>query len=334
MASSESDVVSIGNAIVDVMCRCDDAFLKRLGLVKGTLRILTCADELSNLASQFPRRLEVAGGSAANVAVGVASFGGRSTFIGKVLDDTFGRMFRHDLRGSGVDVQVRIDGNPDAQTARSLILITPDGQRTMLTFLGAQTELDADLVSPTLVKSAKCVFVEGYLFDTPSSRTAARSALAMAAGAGRLTAVALSDPNCVARNRSIFQRLMKSGISLLIANEAEVLSLYQTATFEDAIANVARDTKHGVLTRGAKGSVLISNGKPTFISAERVSKVVDATGAGDMFISGLLFGLVRGKGLEASARLGSFAAAEIISQVSARPEVRLAHSARLRGLLV
>ena len=334
MASSELDVVSIGNAIVDIMCRCDDAFLSRMGLVKGALRIVNSADELSQIASQFPRRLEIAGGSGSNVAVGVASFGGRSAFVGKVLDDTLGRIFRHDLKGSGVETHVRVDGHPDGQTARSLILITPDGQRTMLTYLGVHTDLGVDLVSPQTMKNAKCLFVEGYLFDVPSSRVTAKQALTFARGVGRMTALALLDPNCVARNRLIFRQIMKSGLDLLIANEAEILSLYQSESFEDAAALVAKDTRQCVLTRGSKGSVVITGGKSTTVSAVAVPKVVDATGAGDMFIAGLLFGLCRGRTLEQAAKLGSFAAAEIISQVSARPEVRLSHSARLRGLLV
>jgi sugar/nucleoside kinase (ribokinase family) len=203
----------------------------------------------------------------------------------------------------------------------------------MLTFLGARTELDVDLIDPQSSKTAKCLFIEGYLLDAPTSRAAARKALSSAAGSGRLTALALSDPDCVARNRTIFRQVMKSGVGLLIANEAEITSLYQTNKFEETISQVAREVKQTVLTRGSKGCVVIVNGRQTAISAEKVARVVDSTGAGDMFIAGLLFGLCRGKSLEQSAQLGSFAAAEIISQISARPEVRLGHSAMLRGLL-
>jgi sugar/nucleoside kinase (ribokinase family) len=332
-ASSQIDVVSIGNAIVDIMCRCDDAFLVRMGLSKGQLHPVGSSSEMSRLLGHFPRRVEVAGGSASNVAVGVASFGGVSTFIGKVFDDSFGRLFRHDMRGAGVDVRSGVAVDPDAETSRSLILISPDGQRTMLTFLGQHMDLDPDLIDQTTVRNAKCLFIEGYLLDTSTSRAACRRAVSLAAGSGRLAVLALSDPNCVARNRAEFRRLLASGIGLLIASEAEVTSLYETKNFDVAAGLVAKDIRRAVLTRGAKGCIVVADGKSLVVPAQSVSRVVDATGAGDMFAAGVVFGLSHGMSLDQSARLGCFAAAEIISQVSARPEVRLLHSAVLRGLL-
>ena len=332
MPTEHYDVVAIGNAIVDIIGRCNDEFLERVGAPKGHMSLVD-TDRIAAIYSKMGPAIEISGGSAANTAVGVASFGGRGGFIGKVAEDEFGRIFRHDIKAAGVTFKTPAVTVAGKATSRSLILVTPDGQRTMNTFLGISTDLDHGEVDPEIIKNSEIVYLEGYLFDQPTAKEAFRQALSIAKGAGRRVALTLSDSFCVERHRDEFLQLIRSGIGIVFANESEIMSLYQTSNFDDAVRLVGKDTQLAVLTRSEKGSVIISEGETTVVAPEPVSKVIDTTGAGDLYASGFLFGMARGMSLAESGRLGSFAAAEIICHVGARPEVRLSHLARMRGML-
>lgn len=332
MTAEHYDVVAIGNAIVDIIGRCDDAFLGRVGAPKGHMSLVD-TDRIAAIYGEMGPAIEISGGSAANTVVGVASFGGRGAFIGKVADDEFGRIFRHDIHAAGVTFKTPAATASGKATSRSLILVTPDGQRTMNTFLGISTDLDDGEVDPEIIKNSEIVYLEGYLFDRPEAKAAFRQALAIARGAGRRVALTLSDSFCVERHRAEFLELIRSGINILFANESEITSLYQTTTFDEAARLVAKDTQLAVLTRSEKGSVIVSGGETITIAPEPVKQVVDTTGAGDLYASGFLYGLARGMTLAEAGRLGSFAAAEIICHVGARPEVKLSHLARMRGMI-
>jgi sugar/nucleoside kinase (ribokinase family) len=331
MSEIRCDVVGIGNAIVDIIGRCDEAFLARHGAPKGHMRLVD-ADTANQLYDAMGPAVEISGGSVANAMVGVASFGGRAVFIGKVADDEFGRIFAHDIRAAGVSFDTR-PASGGAPTARSLILVTPDGERTMNTFLGVSPELNQGEVDPALVRSATIVYLEGYLFDRPEAKEAFRQAAEIAASAGRKVALSLSDSFCVGRHRAEFLELIRSRVDILLANEHEVTALYETGSFDEAARRVQTDTELAVLTRSAKGSVILANGRSVSIPAEPVAAVVDATGAGDLYAAGFLFGLASGRELDVAGRLGSLAAAEVISHIGARPETPLAALARSRGLL-
>lgn len=332
MPGTQFDVVAIGNAIVDILGRCDDAFLDRHGAPKGHMRLVDTAT-ISALYSKMGPGIEISGGSAANTVVGVASLGGRAAFIGKVAEDEFGRIFRHDIRAAGVTFNTPAVASTDRSTSRSLILVTPDGQRTMNTFLGISTDLDQGEVDATVIQNSGIVYLEGYLFDRDEAKAAFRQAVDIANKAGRRVALTLSDSFCVNRHRAEFLALIRSGIGVLFANESEILSLYETANFDEAVRHVGHDTELAVLTRSEKGSVIVSKGEPILVPVEPVRKVVDTTGAGDLYAAGFLFGLARGYELAEAGRIGSFAAAEIIGQMGARPEVKLSHLARMRGLI-
>jgi sugar/nucleoside kinase (ribokinase family) len=327
------DVVAIGNAIVDIICRCDDDALDIIGVAKGKMRSVDNSCFNGALLGKLPKGLELAGGSAANTAVGIASFGGSTAFIGKVAGDTRGYTFQHDIRSVGVAFESAMTTIVGKETSHSLILVTPDGQRTMSTFLGASTELDDSLIDPDLIAGAAFTYLEGYVFDRPTSKAAFTKAVKIASANRRKVALALSDPDCVDRHRRDFIELLQTGVDVLFANERELLALYSGSTLDEAIRRVGRDVPLAVVTRSENGSVIISDGTTLAVPAERVRNVVDATGAGDLYAAGFLFGLTRGLGLAQTGRLASFAASEIISQVGARPEARLGQLARLRGLL-
>jgi sugar/nucleoside kinase (ribokinase family) len=332
MPGTQFDVVAIGNAIVDIIGRCDDSFLDRHQAPKGHMRLVD-TDTISKIYSGMGPAMEISGGSAANTVVGVASLGGRAAFIGKVSEDEFGRIFRHDITAAGVSFKTPPVVGADRATSRSLILVTPDGQRTMNTFLGISTDLDQGEVDPAVIQASNIVYLEGYLFDRDEAKAAFRQAVEIANKAGRRVALTLSDSFCVNRHRDEFLALIRSGIAILFANESEILSLYETSSFDEAVRHVSRDTKLAVLTRSEKGSVIVSEGQPILIAPEPVKKVVDTTGAGDLYAAGFLFGLARDFDLAQAGKLGSFAAAEIIGQMGARPEVRLSHLARMRGFI-
>ena len=328
----DHDVVGIGNAIVDIIGRCDDAFLTRFGRTKASMELVDAAT-VAKLYDAMGPGIEISGGSAANTIAGVASFGGKAGYMGKVADDQFGQVFRHDIRAIGVTFNTAPAARGSEPTARSLILVTPDGQRTMNTFLGVSTSLSGADVDTELVQSGRILYLEGYLFDRPEAKAAFREAARIAAKAGRQVALTLSDPFCVDRHRPEFRMLVKEQVDILFANEAEAMSLYQTSDFDAAARLAQSETKLAALTRSEKGSVILSADKTIPIPAAPVAQVVDTTGAGDLYAAGFLFGIAKGKDLETAGRLGSLAAAEIISHIGARPQVSLAELARKQGLL-
>jgi sugar/nucleoside kinase (ribokinase family) len=328
----EHDVVGIGNAIVDIIGRCDEAFLTKHGCAKGSMQLVDAA-AVAKLYGDMGPAVEISGGSGANTIVGVASFGGKAGFIGKTANDQFGEVFGHDIRTAGVTFKTPPAPKGSEPTGRCLVLVTPDGQRTMNTFLGVSPQLGGGEVDADLVASARIVYLEGYLFDRPEAKAAFRQAANIAAKAGRQVALSLSDSFCVDRHRAEFLDLIRSSIDILFANEAEITSLYETKSFDEAARRAAADTKLAALTRSEKGSVILGGGKSIAIPAASVAKVVDTTGAGDLYAAGFLFGIATGRDLETSGRLGSLAAAEIISHIGARPETKLQDLARAKGLL-
>lgn len=325
------DVVAIGNAIVDILGRCDDAFLAKHGAPKGHMRLV---DEvtIAALYADMGPAVEISGGSAANTVVGIASFGGRCAFIGKVAEDEFGRIFGHDIRSAGLIFRTPASQG-GAPTARSLILVTPDGQRTMNTFLGVSPELGAGEMDPALVAAGKVVYLEGYLFDRPEAKLAFNQAAEAAHAAGREVALTLSDGFCVDRHRGEFLDLIRRRVSILFANESEITSLYQTDSFDEAVRRVRADAKLAVLTRSAAGSMIVRGDETVTVPADPVAAVVDTTGAGDLYAAGFLYGYTAGKNLTDCGRLGSLAAAEIISHIGARPQASLMQLASARNLI-
>lgn len=327
------DLVAIGNAIVDIMRRCDEGFISLAGSQMGQMHLVNSSASIANLCSRLPPGIEVAGGSAANTAVGVASFGGRAAFIGKVAEDQYGRIFRHDIRGTGVTFDLPATSVTGKETSHSLILVSPDGRRTMNSFLGCSTELNDATLDCNLIRSSKYLYIEGYLLDSAATGATVRKAVDISVSARRSVALSLSDASCVSRSRPEFHNLIKSGVSMVFANENELLSLYETGDFEEAVSMIGKDVALAVVTRSENGSIIISDGKRIELPVERVRKVVDATGAGDLYASGFIYGLTRNLDLQSAGRLGSFAASEIISQFGARPEGRLGQIARMRGFL-
>ncbi len=330
MPPKTSDVVAIGNAIVDIIGRCDDAFLARHGATKGAMQLVEPA-AIRKLYDAMGPAVEISGGSAANTMVGIASLGGRAAFIGKVADDEFGRIFTHDIKASGVAFTTPATKGA-APTSRSLILVTPDGERTMNTYLGISTELDSNAVDAAVIAGSRIVYLEGYLFDRPQSKAAFREAAAIAAKSGVRVALTLSDGFCVARYRAEFLEFIKSSVDIVFANESEVTALYETKSFDAAAARIAADVDFAALTRGSHGALILTDGKSLAVPAEPVAKVVDTTGAGDLFAAGVLHGLARGLDPMACGRLGVLAAAEIIGHIGARPEAKLADLAKAKGL--
>jgi sugar/nucleoside kinase (ribokinase family) len=328
----DHDVVGIGNAIVDIIGRCDDGFLAQHGRSKGAMQLVD-RETVAKLYEAMGPAVEISGGSVANTMAGIASFGGKAGFIGKVAQDQFGTVFAHDIRAAGVTFTTPAAAAGSDPTACSLILVTPDGQRTMNTFLGVSPQLGGDAIDAQLIRSAQILYLEGYLFDRPEAKSAFRQAAAVAGKAGRKVALSLSDSFCVERHRAEFMSLIHAQVDILFANEAEITSLYQTTSFDEAARRAQHDTKLAAITRSEKGSVILAGGKSVTVPAAPVAKVVDTTGAGDLYAAGFLLGVVRGLDLEVAGRLGSLAAAEIISHVGARPEVSLRKLAQEHGLL-
>jgi sugar/nucleoside kinase (ribokinase family) len=328
-----TDVVALGNAIVDIIGRCDDAYLAKHGCPKGGMSLVDEARIEALYAGMGPGT-EISGGSAANTVVGVSSFGGKAAFIGKIAADDFGRIFAHDIKASGVAFDnaavAKAPGIPG--TSRSLILVTPDGERTMNTLLGISTHFTETDLDKSKIEAAKVTYLEGYLFDSDAGKSAFRRAAAIARAAGREVALTLSDGFCVDRHRADFRAFIKSDVDILFANETEILSLYETKSFDDAVAHVKKDAKLAALTRSSKGSVIVSATDVATVAVEPVAKVVDTTGAGDLYAAGFLYGYTHGKSNTVSGRFGSLAAAEIISHVGARPETKLADLAKAKGL--
>ncbi len=321
MTSAAFDVLGIGNAIVDVISRADDAFLGKHELTKGSMMLID-EKRADTLYAAMGPAIEVSGGSCGNTMAGVASFGGKGAYIGKVRDDQLGGVFGHDLKAIGVSFATPPAASGPA-TARCLITVTPDAQRTMSTYLGACTGLGPADIDTPLVGSAQVTYVEGYLWDAPEAKKAVLTAFDAAHAAGRKVSITLSDSFCVDRYRDEFRALIRDKVDILFGNESEIKSLYQVDTFEAALEAARREAKIAALTRSEKGSVVIKGGETHAVPAAKVAKVVDTTGAGDLYASGFLFGFTHGKPLAECARLGGIAAAEIISHVGARPEKAL-----------
>jgi sugar/nucleoside kinase (ribokinase family) len=315
------DLLGIGNAIVDVLSQSDDAFLAAHGLPKGGMTLID-AQRARDLYRDMGPGIEVSGGSCANTMAAAASLGAEVAYVGKVHDDELGVIFAHDLRAAGVrfDTPAAADG---PATARCLIMVTPDGQRTMCTYLGACVELGPEDVDADLVAQAEITYLEGYLWDPPHAKEAFRKAMAAAHGAGRRVALTLSDPFCVDRHREEFRALAAREVDVLFANQEEIVSLYEARSLDEAIAAVRADTALAVVTRSAEGSLIVTEDRVHEVPAEPVAEVVDTTGAGDLYAAGFLVGLTQGQELPVCGRLGAIAAAEVISHFGARPEAPL-----------
>jgi sugar/nucleoside kinase (ribokinase family) len=331
MAEKRYDVVGIGNAIVDIIARCDDGFLSKHDLAKGFMRLID-AEEANRLYAAMGPAVERSGGSAANTIAGLASFGGKCGFIGRVAADQFGGIFRHDIRSLGVAYETppASDGAP---TARCLILVTPDGERTMNTFLGASVDFTAGDLDTALIEAARIVYLEGYLFDRDDAKAAFREAAQAAKAAGAKVALSLSDAFCVDRHRADFQAFVRDGADIVFANEKEITSLYEVNSFEEAADAALEDCEMAVLTRSEEGSVIVASGETIEIAAESVPQIVDVTGAGDLYAAGFLYGLTKRAPLAICGQLGSLAAAEVIGHIGARPETPLRKLALGRGLI-
>jgi sugar/nucleoside kinase (ribokinase family) len=319
MTQPRYDVLCIGNAIVDVIADTDDAFLNKQGLHKGSMRLIDEAEAVRLYGAMGPGR-EISGGSAGNTAAGLAALGLKAAFIGQVADDQLGRIYQHDIEAQGIDFLVVARDDVGA-TARSLILVTPDAQRTMNTFLGAAQMLEKHSLDLSAVADSGIIYLEGYLWDPAEPRAAMEAAIEAAHSAGRKVAFTLSDTFCVDRHRDGFWKLLRDGkVDILFANEAEAASMAMVNDVEEAIACLAKVVPTLVVTRSEDGATAISGGERASVPAEPIERLVDTTGAGDLFAAGFLAGEARGLGLEASLRLGAIAAAEVIQHYGARPE--------------
>ena len=322
MTDKPLDVLAIGNAIVDVITDADDAFLAAQGLDKGSMRLID-EGEAVRLYGEMGAGREVSGGSAGNTAAGVAALGLKAGFIGQVADDELGRIYRHDISATGVRFTTPARGDVGA-SARCLILVTPDAQRTMNTFLGAAQRLPATAISAAEVGSAKILYLEGYLWDPEEPRAAMEAAIDAARAAGTKVAFTLSDSFCISRHRDGFLKLIDDGrIDILFANEDEILALAGESEFEAAVAAVAPKVAVLAVTRSEKGAIAVAGAERAEVAAEPIAKLVDTTGAGDLFAAGFLSGQARGLSLETSLKLGAIAAAEVIQHYGARPEADL-----------
>ncbi|MBW8709281.1 MAG: adenosine kinase [Alphaproteobacteria bacterium] len=332
------DVASLGNAIVDIIASVDDRFLLTHRIAKGTMTLIdefrakellrALADNQQTMSSLH----QVAGGSAANTMAGLASLGGNGLFLGKVSDDRLGKVFGDSMAAAGVTFH-NGSSKTGASTASSMIAVTPDGQRSMNTFLGACREMVPDDVDEEQVAAARLLYIEGYLWDEESAKQASRKAIAAVKGAGGRIALSLSDPFCVGRFREEFLHLLDKDVSVLFANEEEAKALFQVQDFDGVIAGAKKWGGIAALTRSAKGCVIVEEGMVHEIPAAPVSQVIDTTGAGDQYAAGFLYGLTHGKGLADCGRLGALAAAEVISHYGARPETSLKDLAAKAGLI-
>lgn len=322
MSDPQYDVIAIGNAIVDVMAPCDEATIERLGMARGGMMLID-TDRARDLYDAMGPAREISGGSAANTLAGLAALGARCAFIGQVADDQLGEVFAHDIRAGGIAFATPARAG-DPPTARCLIFVTPDGQRTMNTFLGASQFLPAEALDEAAIADARVLYLEGYLWDPEEPRAAMRKAIAAARGAGRKVAFTLSDSFVIARHGDDFRALIADGaIDILFANEHELASLTGEEDFEAGLAALAGKVEVLVVTRSEKGAVALTREERAEVAAEPVAKVVDTTGAGDLFAAGFLFGHVRGRALADCLKLGAVCAAEIIAHYGARPEADL-----------
>ncbi len=329
-APAQYDICAVGNAIVDVLSPCDDAFLVAQSLTPGSMQLVD-EDQSAALYDAMAPGVEASGGSAGNTVAGVGSFGGRAAYIGKVAPDTLGKVFSHDIRAAGV----HFDTAPlveDAGTGRCLINVTPDGQRTMCTFLGAANQLSAADIDTDLIADSAIVYLEGYLFDPAPARAAFEAAAAAAHAAGRKVAITLSDTFVVARWRTELLAFIETSADIVLANEGELAALFETDDFDAAASRLAGLVELAAITRGEQGSVIVRADERVSVDAYPVDKVVDTTGAGDQYAAGFLLGVARGLSLQASGQLGSLAASEVIAHWGPRPMVNLAELAGQHGL--
>lgn len=329
---TQHDVLCIGNAIVDIIARADDDFLRDNNIIKGAMNLID-AERATSLYDKMGPAVETSGGSAGNTAAGIASMGGKAAYFGKVTDDGLGAIFRHDIRAQGVafDTLPLIAEPP---TARSMIFVTPDGERSMNTYLGACVELTTDDVEEDKAANAQVTYFEGYLWDPPQAKDAIRKTADIAHANGRQVAMSLSDPFCVDRYRDEFLDLMRSGtVDIVFANSDEVKSLYQTADLDTAINALAADCTLGAVTLSEKGSIIVRGDERVSVAAAPIKELVDTTGAGDLYAAGFLYGYTQGYDLETSGKLGSLAAGIIVEQIGPRPQVSLRQAAIDAGLI-
>ncbi|MGN6550244.1 MAG: adenosine kinase [Pararhizobium sp.] len=325
------DVLCVGNAIVDIIARCDDAFLDDNAIIKGAMNLID-AERAELLYSRMGPAIETSGGSAGNTAAGIASLGGKAAFFGKVARDQLGEIYAHDIRAQGVRFQTAPLASPPP-TARSMIFVTPDGERSMNTYLGACVELGPEDIDAETVAAAKITYFEGYLWDPPRAKDAIRAAARIAHEAGGEVSMTLSDPFCVGRYRDEFLELMRSGtVDIVFANESEILSLYETSDLESALKQAARDCRIAIITLSERGSIVIGEGERVRVPAISIDRLVDSTGAGDLYAAGFLYGYTRGAPFETCGRLGSLAAGLVIQQVGPRLATSLRDAALAAGL--
>lgn len=329
MSDTKYGVVAVGNALVDILSQVSEDFITQQktehGMEKGAMTLVE-ETRAVDLYAQMPQGIETSGGSAANTMAGFASFGGKGAFIGKVADDVLGKTYKADIQSLGVTFETTplILG---ASTGRCMILVTPDADRTMNTFLGASVELSPIDVDQDIIASAKVTYLEGYLFDRDQAKEAFITAAEYAHEAGHRIALTLSDPFCVDRHRHDFLQLVENHVDILFANEDEIKSLFMQDSFDDAISAISKHVEIAAITRSDKGAVIIAGDQQITIDAVPVENIIDTTGAGDQFAAGFLYGFTEGKSLEESGKLGAIAAAEVISHMGARPAVKLAELA-------
>ncbi len=312
-----NDVVGIGNALVDVLSHETDEFVGSLGIDKGSMTLID-EGRATELYDRMSAGIEISGGSAANTIVGVAGFGGRAQYLGKVRNDQLGSVFAHDIRAMGVTYEIEPSTSGPA-TGSCLIMVTPDAQRTMSTFLGASVHFSAADVDREVIAASKILYLEGYLFDPPAAQEAFSVAAQYARDAGRKVAVTLSDSFCVERHRKAFLVLIEDHVDLLFANEAEILSLFDTTSIDEAISRVQRQGLVTAITRSEKGSIIVNQDEVIEVAAHPIAELVDTTGAGDLYASGFLYGFSQGADLAKCGALGSLAASEVIGHIGARP---------------
>ena len=323
MTSPTYDVVAIGNAIVDILAQAEDSFIEEIGVAKGSMQLIFSPEDADALYAKMGPGREISGGSAANTVAGIAALGGRTAFIGQVADDQLGQVFAHDIRAAGVDFDTAVRPGQPA-TARCLIFVTPDGQRTMNTFLGASQFLPASALDEQMIANGAILYLEGYLWDPEEPRAAMRKAIEIARAAGRKVAFTLSDVFCISRHGDDFRKLIEDGmIDILFANENELLALCQREEFEAAVQHLHGKVPVLVVTRSEKGAIALVGGERVEVPAEPIARLVDTTGAGDMFAAGFLHGQAQGRSVRDSLRLGALCAAEIIQHYGARAEVDL-----------
>ncbi|SOC41009.1 sugar/nucleoside kinase (ribokinase family) [Rhizobium subbaraonis] len=328
---TQFDVLTVGNAIVDIIARCDETFLTDNDIIKGAMNLID-AERAELLYSRMGPAVEASGGSAGNTAAGIASFGGRAAYFGKVARDQLGDIFTHDIRAQGVHFATNpLDRIPP--TARSMIFVTEDGERSMNTYLGACVELGPEDVEEEVVAAAKVTYFEGYLWDPPRAKEAILACARIAHANGREMSMTLSDSFCVHRYRDEFLDLMRSGtVDIVFANKAEVLALYETENFEYALSMIEKDCRLAIVTMSEEGSIIMKDGERVRVHATAIESVVDTTGAGDLYAAGFLHGYTQGRSLQDCGRLGSLAAGIVIEQIGPRPMVSLAEAATAAGL--